>query len=417
MTDTDQTRFEAQLRSGLAQEADRLHISAGLTERAHARIDGRQRHPRAGGIATVVAVTVICIAAIVVPRVEQSHTSAPMSKSPPIGSQLAELKGAGKYFGETVAISGTTLVVGGSGRAYVFTKTETGWRQAAELKAPNSPFGSGVSISGNTIVVSSRDRGTGVAYVFTEAAGGWKQTAKLYARRGAGVDSFVTSGTTVVLDESYGQDYVFTKTATGWTPGTELKGPNSSFDAGGPAMSISGATLLESSDIANDLREVYVFTKTAAGWKQTAGLKVDLGPPRSSDGGGGVASVAISAATAVVGVLGGNIAGRAYVYSKMATGWTQVAELQGPDTVAGADYGSSVAISGATVAVGEGTYNSVSGRAYVYSKTANGWRQVAELKGPDTVAGEGFGSPVAISGTTAVVGEGGSGGRAYVFRV
>jgi hypothetical protein len=72
MSDTDLTSFERQLRSGLAHEADRLNVSAGLTERAHARIDERNRHRRAGGIATVVAVTVITIAAIVVPRVMQS---------------------------------------------------------------------------------------------------------------------------------------------------------------------------------------------------------------------------------------------------------------------------------------------------------------------------------------------------------
>ncbi len=366
----------------------------------------------------VVAVAAAIVAVFLVPlphvslfkRLVTPTTAVPStgSKSPPIGSQLAELKGAGKYFGDTVAISGATLVVGASGRAYVFTKTAIGWRQAAELTGPNSSFGSGVSISGNTIVVSSGEPGVAMAYVFTKRAGGWKQTAKLYARRGAGVYSVVTSGTTVVLGESYGQVQVFTKTATGWTPGTELKG----YDAG-PAMSISGATLLASSGNGHDLNEVYVFTKTAAGWKETGGLKVDLGPPRSA-----VASVALSGTTAVVGVLGGN-AGRAYVYSKMATGWTQVAELQGPDTVAGADFGLSVAISGATVVVGEGTYKSVSGRAYVYSKMATGWTQVAELKGPDTVVGEGFGAPIAISGSTAVVGEAGSGGsagRAFVFR-
>jgi len=35
---------------------------------------------------------------------------------------------------------------------------------------------------------------------------------------------------------------------------------------------------------------------------------------------------------------------------------------------------------------------------------ATSWKQVAELKGSDTVAGNKFGSSVAISGTTAVIG-------------
>ena len=64
---------------------------------------------------------------------------------------------------------------------------------------------------------------------------------------------------------------------------------------------------------------------------------------------------------------------------------------------------------------------------YFFSKTAKGWRQVAELKGK--VGGGYFGLSVAISGTTAVVGSvptsGAvsphvglpvSPGRAYVYR-
>jgi len=37
----------------------------------------------------------------------------------------------------------------------------------------------------------------------------------------------------------------------------------------------------------------------------------------------------------------------------------------------------------------------------VFTKTPTGWKQVAELKGSDTVAGDDFGDSVAISGTTA----------------
>ena len=59
-----------------------------------------------------------------------------------IGRQLAELEGPditggleNLGFGYSVAISGSTVVVGaygthtGAGRAYVFTKTATGWTQ------------------------------------------------------------------------------------------------------------------------------------------------------------------------------------------------------------------------------------------------------------------------------------------------
>ena len=111
-------------------------------------------------------------------------------------------------------------------------------------------------------------------------------------------------------------------------------------------------------------------------------------------------------------------AGRAYVFTKTAAGWKQAAELKGSDTVAGDYFGGSVAISGTTIVVGAPVITKEAGRAYVFTKTASGWKQAAELKGSDTVAGDDFGDSVAISGTTAVVGADGhakAAGRAYVF--
>jgi len=60
----------------------------------------------------------------------------------------------------------------------------------------------------------------------------------------------------------------------------------------------------------------------------------------------------------------------------------------------------SVAVSGSTIVVGEFDHASEAGRAYVFTKGAMSWRQVAELVGSDTVAGDGFGVSVAISGGT-----------------
>jgi hypothetical protein len=79
-----------------------------------------------------------------------------------------------------VAISGTTAVVGCSNanRAYVFAKTAAGWVQVAELKGSDTVdhsrtylgdyFGGSVAISGTTIVVGAEGhaRSAGRAYVF-----------------------------------------------------------------------------------------------------------------------------------------------------------------------------------------------------------------------------------------------------------
>jgi hypothetical protein len=329
--------------------------------------------------------------------------------------QVAELEGSvnGVYFfGGPVAISGTTAVVG----PCVFTKTANGWKQVAELNgsdtvADEDAFGDSVAISGTTIVVGAPDyaNNAGRAYVFMNKAGVWKQAAELKGSDTVAGDYFgysvAISGTTVVAT-AYGYDsahtgaaYVFTKTATGWKQAAELKGSDTAAgDDFGGSVAISGTTAVVGP---------CVFTKTANGWKQVAELN---GSDTVADEDAFGDSVAISGTTAVVGAYGGD--GVAYVFTKTATGWKQAAELVGP--MAFDDFGGSVAISGTTVVVGADEQGSEEfvGRAYVFTKMATGWGQVAELKGSGTMTEHNFGSEVAISGTTAVVAEA---SRAYVF--
>jgi hypothetical protein len=196
-----------------------------------------------------------------------------------------------------------------------------------------------------------------------------------------------------------------------------LKGSDTvASDYFGGRVAISGMTaIVGARDHAKEAGQAYVFTGTATGWKQTAELKgADI---VAGDQFG--ASVAISGTTAVVGAPAyAKNAGRAYVFTETAFGWTQVAELKGSDTVAGDSFGNSVAISGTTAVVSATALDSggasLTDRAYVFTGTAGSWTQVAELKGSAT---DQFGASVAISGTTAVVGapDAKGAGRAYVF--
>ena len=133
-------------------------------------------------------------------------------------TQTAELTpsdgGTGNGFGRSVAVSGETVVVGGSA-AYVFTEPSTGgWQnatQTAELTAsdggPGEGFGNSVAVSGDTVVVGATNHNVGVnenqgaAYVFTEpSTGGWQnatQTAELTANDGTAGDGF---GNSVAID-------------------------------------------------------------------------------------------------------------------------------------------------------------------------------------------------------------------------
>jgi hypothetical protein len=387
-------------------------------------------------------VSLVAVGAIALPLlVNATSAVAASSRRIPVVWLVDELRGSdtvgNDQFGTSVAISGTTVVVGASGhsgaagRAYVFTKTATGWTQVAELKGydtvPGDEFGGSVAVSGTTVVVGASDHAyfAGRAYVFTKTATVWKQTAELESpgnvADGFG-ESVAVSGTTVVVGAVYhaneaGRAYVFTKASTGWKQAAELKGSDTKAgDDFGYSVAVAGTTaLVGAGGHDNEAGRAYVFTKTVTGWKQTAELKgVDT---VAGDWFG--ESVAISGSLAIVGA--GNAAsaaGRAYVFTKTATGWTQAAELKGSDTLAGDDFGGSVAVSGTTAVVGADGYAGATGRAYVFINTTTGWTQAAEVDGFDTVAGDWFGESVAISGSLAIVSAGNhasAAGRAYIF--
>jgi hypothetical protein len=158
----------------------------------------------------------------------------------------------------------------------------------------------------------------------------------------------------------------------------ELKGSGTI----GPSVAISGTTAVVG---AYGGCRAYVYTRTSHGWKLVAKLK---GSDTKCSSGAFGWSVAISGTTVVVGAPL-QLKSRAYVFTRSSTGWKQVAELKGSGTATGESFGWSVAISGTTIVVGA-PESARAGRAYVYKKTATGWKQVVELKGSNTVANDRF---------------------------
>jgi hypothetical protein len=132
-------------------------------------------------------------------------------------------------------------------------------------------------------------------------------------------------------------------------------------------------------------------------------------------------SVSISGSTAVVGApYAQSYTGAAYVYTKVGSAWSQVAELSASDGAVGDEFGFSVSISGTTIAVGAPHHYYGLGSAYVFSDAGGTWTQAAEL--PDTEAtGSGlikYGYSVVTSGTEVMVGADGYDGNlgaVYVF--
>ena len=342
----------------------------------------------------------------------------------------------GDTFGAAVAISDETAVIGapghakGAGRAYVFSHTSAGWRQVAELKGSdvvaNDNFGSAVAIAGRTIAIGAPNHASeaGRVYVFTKTGTGWRQTAELKGSDTVAGDSFGTAvgiaGTNIVVGSpshplNVGRAYVFSKARTGWHEMAELKGSGIvAPDSFGISVAISGTTVVIGSQGPGSGR-AFVFTRTGVVWHQVAELK---GPGLQANDGFGNA-VGSSGSTIIVGApRHASLAGRAFVFARTKGGWNKGVLLQGSGTLAGDSFGTDVAISAAAILVG--ALGPGSGHVYVFTKTKSSWHQVTELNGgPDLPVYAEFGKAVAISGNAALIGAPGAAstaGRAFVTR-
>jgi Phosphoesterase family/FG-GAP repeat len=346
--------------------------------------------------------------------------------------------GAGDYFGGSVAISGSTAVVGAegtnfsTGAAYVFVRSGSTWSQQATLTAvggaSQDEFGGTVAISGSTVVVGAfgANSDAGAAYVFTRSGTTWSQQAELTPTGGVPDGAFggsvAISGPTVVVGApgydgtGTGAAYVFTGSGATWSQQATLADPgNTDGDYFANSVAISGSTVVVGADgTSASTGAAYVFTGSGATWSQQA----TLADPYNTSGDDFGSAVAISGTTAVIGAEGTFSTGAAYVFTRSGTAWSQQFALADPGAGSGDYFGSSVAISGSTAVIGAPYANSGAGTAYTFVHAGTAWSQVAQLTAGDGGAGEYFGSSVAISGSTAVAGapysNSGTGG-AYLF--
>jgi hypothetical protein len=141
----------------------------------------------------------------------------------------------------------------------------------------------------------------------------------------------------------------------------------------------------------------YVFVPSGTAWSQQA----ELSAADAASGDIFGFSVAISGSTAVAGARNKNsFTGAAYVFAVP----SQQAELTAADAAAEDTFANSVAIWGSTAVVGAPFKNSETGAAYVFVRSGTAWSQQAELTAADGASGDSFGTSVAISGTSAMVG-------------
>jgi FG-GAP repeat len=346
-------------------------------------------------------------------------------------------------FGDAVAISGSTAIVGADGRksntgaAYVFVRSRSGWSQEAKLTASDAAiddqFGSSVSISGSTVIVGAPSKnlcepppgaggppvcwGIGAVYVFVRSGDVWSQRAELLGTELPGIvngfgSSVAISGSTAVIGTAGGAAYVFVHSGSAWSEQAQLTTTSTTAAGGAVAASvaISGPTAIVGAPSKNASKgAAYVFVHSGDGWSRQAKLSASDAVSGGYFGG----AVAMSGSTAVVAALGNffptSTPENVYIYVRSGRVWPQRVKLA--VAAEGADFGS-VAVAGKTAMVSTANWT-----VNVLVRSRSRWSPQARL----TVARAGvesFGSSLAISGSTAIVGaSGGTGvpGRVYVF--
>lgn len=344
------------------------------------------------------------------------------------------------YFGDSVAINGSTIVVGApnhntggvpdAGAAYVFEGSGPAWSQTAILSAPVDPwdiapmFGFSVGIGGDVAVggapYASPDGAAeaGAAYVFVRGPGAWGPPTRLPASPSShdhlGWSAAIDSDTIVVgaphdnLGQSsgaFGSAYVFVRSGEQWLQAAKLTNSVPCYqEQFGWTVAISGDTVV----VGANRDGAYVFEKPSGGWSdmtETAVLMSCGSNPEDS------ASVAIDGDTIVVGkryddVAGLSRAGRAYVFVRSRDGWTCEATLTAPQPQPDAHFGEAVAIAGGRLvaaAPADGALNH-SGWVFLFARCGGTWTFEERLEASDPAERDFFGSSVAFCGDTVVAG-------------
>ncbi len=129
----------------------------------------------------------------------------------------------------------------------------------------------------------------------------------------------------------------------------------------------------------------------------------DLTLPAGAHGG---AAVAISGDTAVTGApLENGSAGAVYVYVKTGGVWALEEKLTAGDSAADDRFGASVSIAGNVIAVGAPGRTGAKGSVYTFTRTGTDWTQDATvLEGTSTSAGDQFGASVSVQNADLAVG-------------
>ncbi len=367
---------------------------------------------------------------------------------------------ASDRFGSAVSVSDDTIVAGAygdddngydSGSIYIFSRNEGGdnyWGQTEKIipsdGTDGNRFGWSVSIRGGTLVVGAyRDnapaQNSGSAYIFYQNMSipeEWDQITKITASDGAEYDFFghsVSISGDIIVAGAWGSDapysdsgsaYIFYRNQGGsdvWGEVTRITADDgSSYDDFGYSVAISGDTIVVGAKFDDDMGlnsgSSYIFCRDQGGadaWGQVRKITASDGEEEDNFG----TSVAIYQDTVVVGVPNkddfGRDSGSVHIFNRNEGGadmWGQVFKIIPRDNMENDFFGTSIAVSGNTIAVGahgDDENGEDAGVVYVFYQdeySIEDWGRIQKIIPDDGSAGDWFGYAVALDGDTLVVG-------------
>ncbi len=332
---------------------------------------------------------------------------------------------AGDLFGSSVAVYRNSVVVGAPfkasndiGAAYFFERSGTLWAQNVKKVGsdPNDHFGSSVAVYGQyaAVGVPGEDSSSGTTQNNSSADAG---AVFVYPW------STSTWGTPVYVKASnIGAGDQFGSSVALWKDCLIVGAPFEDSNSGS----------LPSNNSATDSGAAYILRRSSSSWLSEKYLKgvLDVGDQFGT-------SVAITDDAAYVGapfedsaatgvftsVSSDNSApdsGAALVFGYTGSAWNLAAFVKASNAEAGDNFGKSVAGNFGTLLVGApgedgdgdgsdapGAANNFavdSGAMYAFSRKGTNWSQNSYIKASNSEAGDAFGSAVAISRSTVVVG-------------
>ena len=339
------------------------------------------------------------------------------------------------FFGDSVALSGDKLVVGAcsqrdeaalheyAGAVYVFeAPSSTRWSEAQQIaklesKTGYALFGESVAISGRTIVAgaSGLSSNLGALFVFEEPpTGGWVKTsqyaAKLHGPNPAEIK--VGESCTQLGDAVAVAEHESTITVVGGAPGV--------YD--GPPTQYNGCT----KQIAG---QVDVFTANVGGWmagsEYEPTVTFEASPPETGNDFGQDVGLSEDGSIFLAGAPGESVAGEkdagaAYVFTRPGGGWSTAAAratITSPDRFEEADFGYSAALAanGSKIVVGQPSFSQTArqnGHEFVFEPPPGGWASTSTANEEFTANFEEDvnldGRAIALEGETMITGANGA---------